>query len=204
MPREQSQSRQGIPSVMPMMFPLQQFGQVFLENVEQVADFQMELARSYTHYAVRQWRDALEIHDPQSLRQFFERQSEATEEFTRKVTKDAERVMEATEQAARRGLRVVQTTGDQAAAGMRRSAEEAEQMGERIRRDAREMQQQAQEGGRQQQGKMPIENYDELSIDEIEQRLDKLNPDQLRQIRDYERKNKNRKTLSESLERRMQ
>ena len=53
-------------------------------------------------------------------------------------------------------------------------------------------------------GKAPIDNYDELTVDEIQQRLDRLNADQIRQLSDYERSNKNRKTLMDAFERRQQ
>lgn len=46
----------------------------------------------------------------------------------------------------------------------------------------------------------PIESYDDLSVDDIKERLDGLSEEQVREVRDYEKGNKNRKTLMEQLD----
>ena len=46
----------------------------------------------------------------------------------------------------------------------------------------------------------PIEGYDELSANEVRDRLDGLTPADLRKIRDYERRNANRKTVLQAVE----
>jgi phasin family protein len=211
MPREQSQERQGQMEQMgPLFFPFQQFGSMFCENFEQLTDFQLDLARSYTHFAMSQWRDALEIHDPQSLRQYFEKQGQATEELTRKVVESAERVMQASEQTTRRGLHLVQSGADIATSTMQRSVEQAQSIAEQASRQAQEPQQRQE--GRQQEsqrrqpqpaGGLPIENYDELTTDEIEQRLEQMDQNQIRQLSEYERQHKNRKTLNDAFQRRL-
>jgi hypothetical protein len=43
----------------------------------------------------------------------------------------------------------------------------------------------------------PIPGYDGMNVEEISGRLDPLTEDQIRQLRDYERQNQNRKTLME-------
>ncbi len=56
----------------------------------------------------------------------------------------------------------------------------------------------AQEGLRTAQrgiAEVPIEGYDELTVAEINQRLDELDADELRRVRDYEARNKNRASL---------
>ncbi len=45
----------------------------------------------------------------------------------------------------------------------------------------------------------PLENYDESSVAEIEKKLNGLSDEQTRNVRNYERRNKNRKTLLERL-----
>ncbi len=42
---------------------------------------------------------------------------------------------------------------------------------------------------------VPIEGYDELTVAEVNQRLDELDADELRRVRDYEARNRNRATL---------
>jgi hypothetical protein len=50
---------------------------------------------------------------------------------------------------------------------------------------------------------LPIPDFDELSVRGAKPRLDDLNTDQLRRLRDYEAENKKRKTLIHEIERRM-
>jgi signal transduction histidine kinase len=59
----------------------------------------------------------------------------------------------------------------------------------------------AQQGLRDAQ--FPIESYDELTVEELSARLDALSTEELREVRDYEERNKNRETLLEQLDRRI-
>ncbi len=49
----------------------------------------------------------------------------------------------------------------------------------------------------------PIEGYDEMNVGEISGRLDGLSEEELKRVRDYERRNKNRDTLIEQLGRKI-
>lgn len=49
-------------------------------------------------------------------------------------------------------------------------------------------------------GAFPIENYDELSANQVRPRLDGLSPAELRKVRDYERRNANRKTVLQAID----
>ena len=49
----------------------------------------------------------------------------------------------------------------------------------------------------------PIEGYDELTVDEVAGRLGGLSAEELRVVRDYEERNKNRDTILEQLDRRI-
>jgi gas vesicle protein len=59
----------------------------------------------------------------------------------------------------------------------------------------------AQEGLRSAQ--FPIEGYDELTVEEVSGRLGDLSAEELRVVRDYEERNKNRDTILEQLDRRI-
>jgi hypothetical protein len=59
----------------------------------------------------------------------------------------------------------------------------------------------AQEGLRD--ARFPIEGYDELTVDELSARLDRLSGEDLRVVRDYEEHTKNRDTILEQLDRRI-
>jgi hypothetical protein len=49
----------------------------------------------------------------------------------------------------------------------------------------------------------PIEGYDELTVEEVSARLGALSVEDLREIRDYEERNKGRETVLEQLDRRI-
>ena len=51
--------------------------------------------------------------------------------------------------------------------------------------------------------RFPIEGYDELSVEEVSARLDALSTEELREVRDYEERTKNRETVLEQLDRRI-
>jgi hypothetical protein len=57
--------------------------------------------------------------------------------------------------------------------------------------------------GRTVNGGLPIEGYDELNVGEISGRLDSLSEEELKKVRDYEKRNKNRDTLIEQLDRKI-
>ena len=59
----------------------------------------------------------------------------------------------------------------------------------------------AQEGLRD--ARFPIEGYDELSVEEVSERLSGLSTEDLREVRDYEERNKNRETVLEQLDRKI-
>src|SRR5215217_3459236 len=49
----------------------------------------------------------------------------------------------------------------------------------------------------------PIEGYDELTVEEVSAHLDALSTEELREVRDYEERTKNRETILEQLDRRI-
>jgi signal transduction histidine kinase len=51
--------------------------------------------------------------------------------------------------------------------------------------------------------RFPIEGYDELTVEEVSARLGSLSADDLREVRDYEERNKKRETILEQLDRRI-
>jgi hypothetical protein len=52
-------------------------------------------------------------------------------------------------------------------------------------------------------GGFPIAGYDEMNVNEISGRLDSLSEEDLKKVRDYETRNKNRDTLVEQLDRKI-
>jgi hypothetical protein len=51
--------------------------------------------------------------------------------------------------------------------------------------------------------RFPIEGYDELTVEEVSAHLDALSTEELREVRDYEERTKNRETILEQLDRRI-
>jgi hypothetical protein len=51
--------------------------------------------------------------------------------------------------------------------------------------------------------KFPIEGYDALTVEEVNERLGSLSVEDLREVRDYEERTKNRETILEQLDRRI-
>jgi hypothetical protein len=49
----------------------------------------------------------------------------------------------------------------------------------------------------------PIPNYDELNVEEVKVALDGLTAAQIREVREYEKRNKNRETLIEQFDRKL-
>ena len=53
-------------------------------------------------------------------------------------------------------------------------------------------------------GSFPIAGYEELSVEELSRRLDTLSDAQIKQLRDHERRTKNRKSLLEQFDRKLE
>ena len=58
-------------------------------------------------------------------------------------------------------------------------------------------------GGEAKRAALPITGYDELNVKEIADRLDSLSAAEIRTIREYEKRNKNRETLIEQFDRKL-
>ncbi len=106
--------------------------------------------------------------------------------------------LEATEQVARQGLRVTEQATRQ---GLRVAEEVTEQTDEVLRQTERATKEA--ELRTAVFGALQTADYDELSVAEISKRLEGLSPEQLRKVREYEKKNKNRETLIEQIDRKI-
>jgi hypothetical protein len=99
----------------------------------------------------------------------------------------ARKGLEATEQVARQGLRVAEEATEQTDEVLRQT--------EKATREA-ELEVAV-------FGALKTANYDELSVAEISKRLEGLSAEQLRKVREYEKRNKNRETLIEQIDRKI-
>jgi len=108
-------------------------------------------------------------------------------EGVRTTQQAARQGLEATEQVARQGLRV---------------AEEATEHTEEVLRHTEKATKEA-ELKAAVLGALKTTNYEELTVDEIAGRLDDLSVTELKKVRKYEKRNKNRETLIEQIDRKI-
>jgi hypothetical protein len=106
--------------------------------------------------------------------------------------------LEATQQIARQGLQATEQVTRQ---GLR-VAEEATEQTEQVLRQTEKATYQA-ELKAAVLGALKTANYDELTVDEISEKLDGLSTEQLEQVREYEKQNKDRETLIGQIERKI-
>jgi hypothetical protein len=106
--------------------------------------------------------------------------------------------LEATEQVARQGL----GTTEQATRQGLRIAEEATDRTEEVLRQTEEATREA-ELRTAVLGALGSANYDELSVAEVSRRIEGLSTEQLKKVRQYEKRNKNRETLIEQIDRKI-
>src|SRR5829696_5523218 len=109
------------------------------------------------------------------------------QEGLRTTQQAARQGLQATEQVARQGLRV---------------AEEATEQTEKVLRQTEKATKKA-ELKAPVLGALKTANYEELTVDEISGRLEGLSTEELEKVRKFEKRNKNRETLIEQIERKI-
>jgi hypothetical protein len=106
--------------------------------------------------------------------------------------------LEVTEQVARQGLRA----SEQATRQGLRVAEEATERTEDVLRQTEKVTREA-ELRTAVLGALGTANYDELTVEEVSRRIEGLPTEQLKKVREYEKKNKNRETLIGQIDRKI-
>jgi hypothetical protein len=109
------------------------------------------------------------------------------QEGVRTTQQAARQGLEATEQVARQGLKVAEETTEK--------TEEVLRQTERATREA--------ELRTTVYGVLGTTDYDELTVDEISRRIEGLSTEELQKVREYEKRNKNRETLIEQIDRKI-
>jgi hypothetical protein len=120
------------------------------------------------------------------------------QEGMRAFQRAAQQGLEVTEQVARQGLRAT----EQATRQGLRVAEEATERSEDVLRQTEKVTREA-ELRAAVLGALKTANYEELSVEEVSRRIEGLPTEQLRKVREYEKKNKNRETLIEQIDRKI-
>jgi hypothetical protein len=117
---------------------------------------------------------------------------------TRKAEKAAEETQEATETAAKSAQKSTEP-----------AAEETQKSTEVAAKDAQETQKSteiAAENAEQntETSAFPIEGYDEMNVDEVSERLEGLSDDELKRVRTYEKRNKDRGSLRKEMKQKIE
>jgi hypothetical protein len=107
------------------------------------------------------------------------------QEGMRTAQRATQQGLKATEQVAQQGLRVAEEATEQTEQVLRQSEEATRQVELRTAVF----------------GALKTSDYGELTVDEISKRLEGLSTEELEQVREYEKDNKNRETLIEQIER---
>jgi hypothetical protein len=119
-------------------------------------------------------------------------------EGLRSVQRATREGLEATQQIARQGLQATEQVAQQ---GLRVAEEATEQTAEVLR--------QTEKATRQAElevavfGALKTTNYEELTVEDISKRLEGLSTDELKKVREYEKRNKDRETLIEQIDRKI-
>lgn len=74
----------------PFFAPTRKFNSLVIENAGKVAEFQINVARSYTDIGLKQLRDALRVSDVGDFRRLVASQNEASRTLTAKVLADTQ------------------------------------------------------------------------------------------------------------------
>jgi transglutaminase/protease-like cytokinesis protein 3 len=110
-----------------------------------------------------------------------------TQEGLKTVQRATQQVLEVTEESAQQGLRV---------------AEEATEQTDKVLRQTEKVAREA-ELRTAVFGALKTTDYDGLTVEEISKRLDGLSAEELKEVRQYEKRNKNRESLIERIDRKI-
>jgi chromosome segregation ATPase len=119
-----------------------------------------------------------------------ERRVEETQRRTREAEGRAEKAEEGAEQAKSRAEQAERSTEE-----AQSRTEEAERRAEEAERQAEKAERSSSEAESQGDDDLPLADYDSLNIRQISEKLDQLSVEEIRRLRDYEVRNKDRSTL---------
>ncbi len=171
---------------------LQRTTELWIEGLQKQADHSQELAQEFfekvedqahaTQDFLGQWSKAFADYPLMGFP--FMRMAQRTFGTTQRATQQS---LQATQQVAHQGLRLAEEAAEQ--------TEEAIRQTEEATRKA-ELQAAV-------LGALQTEDYNELTVAEISNKLDDLSVEDLKKVREYEKRNKNRETLIEQFDRKL-
>lgn len=110
--------------------PWQRTGALLLNHFERMADFQLQAWHRYAQLHTRQLREALQVHDDESLKEFMEARRRAAEELGRCMAEDGRTLAEIGKQFAEQAQRVAERNAHSFAEVTRTAIEQSRRQGE--------------------------------------------------------------------------
>jgi hypothetical protein len=133
-----------------------------------------------------------------AYREFFFSPFSYAQEGMRTFQRTTQQGLEATQQLTEQGLRVTEQVAGQGLGVV----EEATEQTDKVLRQTEKLTREA-ELRMAVFSALNTSDYDELTVDEISKRLDGKTVEQLKEVREFEKKNKNRETLIEQIDRKI-
>jgi hypothetical protein len=132
----------------------------------------------------------------QNTQQGAEATQQSVQAAVQAASQSAQQAMEAVSQVGVQGVQAIGDASQQGAESANQAAPQAARGGEQVAQEGAPAAERVATG-------VPIQDYDNLNVAEIVEQLDNLSTEELKRVRAYEQKNKNRNTLLHQIDRRM-
>lgn len=163
----------------------------------------VSFVQEWMGYGANYWREQAESNarTAEVVAQSVSEQQESFRKLAEQMGSTYEGLFSSWDRYAKENLRrAEQVTGQVAERGIE-AAEQVGRQGLRVAEDAAEQTERAVK--KADPNDLPIENYDKLNVSEISSKLDGLTVADLRKVEAYEKRNKNRETIIEQIERKI-
>jgi chromosome segregation ATPase len=177
------------------------------ESQVKEAERQAEQAERSTEEANRRAEEAEKrTEEAESRAEQAERSTEEAQRRTEQAETNTEEAQRQTQKAEERAKEAEKRTeeAERQVEPAQRRAEQAEKNTEKAQRRAEEAERSSSEAESQGEDDLPLADYDSLNIRQISERLDELSVEEIIRLRDYEIRNKDRSTLVNRLNSRIE
>jgi chromosome segregation ATPase len=177
------------------------------ESQVKEAERQAEQAERSTEEAKRRAEEAEKrTEEAESRAEQAERSTDEAQRRTEEAETNTEEAQRQTQKAEERAKEAEKRTeeAERQVEQAQRRAEQAERNTEKAQRRAEEAERSSSEAESQGEDDLPLADYDSLNYRQISERLDELSVEEIRRLRDYEARNKNRSTLVNRLDSRIE
>ncbi len=163
----------------------------------------VSFAQEWMGYGANFWRDQAQSNarTAEVVAQSVSEQQESFRKLAEQWDQTYEEFFSSWDRYAKEGLRGVQQVSEQVAERGLESAEQVSRQGLRVAEAAAEQTERA--AKKADPNHLPIEDYDKLNASEINAKLEGLAVADLRKVEAYEKRNKNRETVIEQIERKI-